>query len=60
MFKRPYILAIVSLLLIPAVAVLGGILFFPSIRKSPPVMRIMSLWFLPCFFLVRSKKRSYG
>ena len=83
MFKRPYVLAIVSFLMIPAVTVLAGILInsidpeiaartsnyernyrLLSLAKSLSVLAvllvIMGLWFLTCFFLVKSKKRSYG
>jgi hypothetical protein len=83
MFKRPYVLAVVSFLMIPAVTVLAGILInsidpeiaartsnyernyrLLSLAKSLSVLAvllvIMGLWFLTCFFLVKSKKRSYG
>jgi hypothetical protein len=83
MFKRPYVLAIVSFLMIPAVTVLAGILInsidpeiaartsnyernyrLLSLAKTLSVLAvllvIMGLWFLTCFFLVKSKKRSYG
>jgi hypothetical protein len=83
MFKRSYVLAVVSFLVIPAVTVLAGILInsidpeiaartsnyernyrLLSLAKSLSVLAvllvIMGLWFLTCFFLVKSKKRSYG
>lgn len=83
MFKRPYVLAIVSFLMIPAVAVLGGMLVVSinpeiaaghsnyernyrllsltqSISMWAVLLVIMGLWLLTCFFLVKSKKRSYG
>ncbi len=83
MFKRPYVLAIISFLIIPAVTVLAGILInsidpeiaartsnyernyrLLSLAKTLSVLSvvlvIMGLWFLTCFFLVKSKKRSYG
>jgi hypothetical protein len=82
-FKRPYVLAIVSFLMIPAVTVLAGILInsidpeiavrtsnyernyrLLSLAKNLSLLAvllvIMGFWFLTCFFLVRSKKRSYG
>jgi hypothetical protein len=83
MFKRSYVLAIVSFLVIPAVTVLAGMLINSidpeiAVRTSnyernyrlltqaknlsmlAVLMVIVSLWFLTCFFLVKSKKRSYG
>src|SRR6266403_2482711 len=83
MFKRPYVLAIVSFLMIPAVTVLAGMLINsinPEIAAGTSnyernywllnlartlsmlavLLVIVSLWFLTCFFLVKSKKRSYG
>jgi hypothetical protein len=83
MFKRPYVLAIVSFLMIPAVTVLGGLLInsinpeiaarFPNYERNfrllslvktlsmlTGLLVIMVLWFLTYFFLVKSKKRSYG
>jgi hypothetical protein len=83
MFKRPYVLAIVSFLMIPAVTVLAGMLINsidPEIAARTSnyernywllnlartlsmlavLLVIVSLWFLTCFFLVKSKKRSYG
>jgi len=83
MFKRPYILAIVSFLMIPAVSVLAALLInfidpeiaagyanyernyrLLSLAKTLSVwavlLVIMGLWFLTCFFLVKSKQRSYG
>jgi hypothetical protein len=83
MLKRPYVLAIVSFLTIPAVTMLAGMLInsinpeiaartsnyernyrLLSLAKTLSVFAvllvIMGLWFLTCFFLVKSKKRSYG
>ena len=83
MFKRPYVLAIVSFLMIPAVSVLAAMLInsidpeiaagyanyernyrLLSLAKTVSVwavlLVIMGLWFLTCFFLVKSKQRSYG
>ena len=83
MFKRPYVLAIVSFLMIPAVSVLAAMLInsinpeiaaghssyernyrLLSLAKNLSMLAlllvIMGLWFLTCFFLVKSKKRSYG
>ncbi len=83
LFKRPYVLAIVFFLMIPAVTVLGGILInsinpeiaagqsnyernyrLLSLAKHLSMLAgllvIMGLWFLTCFFLLKSKKRSYG
>jgi hypothetical protein len=83
MFKRPYVLAIVSFLMIPAVSVLAAMLINSinpeiaaghsnyernyrlfSLAKNLSMLAvllvIMGLWFLTCFFLVKSKKRSYG
>jgi hypothetical protein len=83
MFKRPYVLAIVSFLMIPVTTVLGGLLInsidpeiaaghanyernyrLLSLAKNLFMLAllvvIMGLWFLTCFFLVKSKKRSYG
>ena len=83
MFKRPYVLAIVSFLMIPVTTVLGGLLInsidpeiaaghasyernyrLLSLAKNLSMLAllvvIMGLWFLTCFFLVKSKKRSYG
>ena len=82
MFKKHYVLAIVSFLLIPAVTVLAGMLFSsinPEIAAGHPnyernyrllnaarnlsmlaaLMVNTGLWFLTCFFLIKSKKRSY-
>jgi hypothetical protein len=82
MFKRPYVLAIVSFLTIAAVTVLAGMLInsinpeiavrtsnyernyrLLSLAKTLSVFAvllvIMGLWFLTCFFLIKSKKRSY-
>src|SRR5438309_5090587 len=83
MFKRPYALAIVSFLMIPAVTVLAGMLinsidpeiaartsnyernyWLLTLAKNLSMLAVLlvivSLWFLSCFFLVKSKKRSYG
>jgi hypothetical protein len=83
MFKRPYVLAVVSFLVIPAVTVLAGMLInsidpeiaartsnyernfwlltqAKNLSMLAVSMVIVSLWFLTCFFLVKSKKRSYG
>ena len=83
MFKRPYVLAIVSFLMIPAISVLAALLInsidpeiaagyanyernyrLLSLAKTVSVwavlLVIMGLWFLTCFFLVKSKQRSYG
>ena len=82
MFNRSYVLAIVSLLMIPAVVVLCGVLInfinpeiaagYPnyernyrllSLAKSLSMLAgllvVTGLWFLTCFFLIKSKKRSY-
>ena len=82
MFKRPYVLAIVSFLTIPAVTVLAGILInsidpeialhtsnyernyrllnlAKTLSMLAVLLVIVGLWFLTCFFLVKSKKRSY-
>jgi hypothetical protein len=83
MFKRPYLLALVSFFMIPALTVLGGLLinsinpeiaaghanyernyWLLSLVKTLSMLVgslvILGLWFLTCFFLVKSKKRSYG
>jgi hypothetical protein len=83
MFKKHYVLAIVSFLSIPAVTVLAGMLFIsinPEIAAGHPdyernyrlldlakhlsllagLLVNVGLWFLTCFFLLKSKKRSYG
>ena len=83
MLKRPYVLAIVSFLMIPGVTLLGGMainfinpeiaaghanyernFWLLSLAKNlsmlAGLMVIMALWFLTGFFLVKSKKRSYG
>jgi len=83
MSKKTYILAIVSFLLIPAVAVVGALVFDainPEIAAGHPdyvrnyrllalakklsllaaLLVIAGLWFLTCFFLIKSKNRSYG
>jgi len=82
MFKRPYVLAIVSFLMIPAVTVLAGRLInsinpeiaarFPNYERNFQLLSlakilsmlavllvIIGLWFLTCFFLIKSRKRSY-
>jgi hypothetical protein len=82
MFKRPYVLAIVSFLMIPAVTVLAGRLInsinpeiaarFPNYERNfrllslakilsmlAVLLVIIGLWFLTCFFLIKSRKRSY-
>jgi hypothetical protein len=83
MFERPYVLAIVSFLIIPAVSVLAAMSInsinpeiaaghsnyernyrLLSLAKNLSMLAlllvIIGLWFLTCFFLVKSKKRSYG
>jgi len=83
MFKRTYLLAILSLLMIPAVTVVGGLMInfidpeiavrsanyernFWLLRlvKSLSMLTLflanMGLWLLACFFLLKSKQRSYG
>ena len=83
MFKRAYVLAIVSYLMIPAVSVLATMLInsvnpdiaaghsnyernyrLLSLAKNLSMLAVllvtMGLWFLTCFFLVKSKQRSYG
>ena len=83
MFKRPYVLAIVSFLIIPAVSVLAAMLInsidpeiaartsnyernyqLLNLAKNLSMFAVflvmMGFWFLTCFFLVKSKKRSYG
>jgi len=83
MFERPYVLAIVSFLIIPAVSVLAAMSInsinpkiaaghssyernyrLLSLAKNLSMLAvllvIMGLWFLTCFFLIKSKKRSYG
>ena len=83
MFKRSYVLAIASLLMIPAVTVLGGWLInsidpeiaagFPNYERNFRLLNlakhlsilagslmIMLLWLLTGFYLIKSKKRSYG
>ena len=83
MFRRPYVLAIVSSLMIFAVTVLAGRLinsinpeiaagdsnyernyWLLSLAKHLSILAVLlviiGLWFLTCFFLVKSKKRSYG
>ena len=83
MYKRPYVLAIVSFLMIPAVTVLGGMLInsinpeiaarssnyernfqLLNLAKHLSMLAgslvIMLLWLLSCFFLIKSKQRSYG
>jgi len=83
MLKRPYVLAIVSFLMIPAVFVpammlvsfidpeiaLGTSNYERNFRllslvkllsMSAVSLVAMALWFLSCFFLLKSKKRFYG
>jgi hypothetical protein len=83
MFKKDYVLAVVSFLLIPAVVVAGGMLIIsinPEIAAGYPnyarnfwllnlvkkffmlavFLASMGLWFLTCFFLVKSKQQSYA
>jgi hypothetical protein len=83
MFKRPYVLAIVSFLMIPVISVFTPMLInsinieiaaglanyernyrLLSLAKNlfllAVLLVIIGLWFLTCFFLVKSKKRSYG
>ena len=83
MFKRPYVLALVSILMIPAITVLAGMLInfidpeiaartsnyernyrLLSMAKNISMLAVLlvviGLWFLTCFFLVKSKQRSYG
>ncbi len=83
MFKRPYVRAIVSFLMIPAVTVLAGMLInsidpeiaartsnyernfwlltqAKNLSMLAVLLMTMGLWFLTCFFLIKSKKRSYG
>jgi hypothetical protein len=82
MFKKPYLFAIVSFLMIP-VSVLAVMLInfinpeiaagYPNYERNYRLLSLaknlsllavlllnMGLWFLTCFFLVKSKKRSYG
>jgi len=82
MLKRPYILAIVSFLAIPAIFVPAMMLItfidpeialrtanyernfqLVSLVKQLCMLAVslvaMGLWFLACFFLIRSKKQSY-
>jgi hypothetical protein len=82
MVKKHYVLSITSFLLIPAVSVLGGMVFIsinPEIAAGTPnyvrnyrlldlaknftllaiLLVNMGLWFLTCFFLLKSKKQSY-
>jgi hypothetical protein len=83
MFKRPYVLATVSFLMIPAVFLPAMMLVsfidpeialrtsnyernyqLLSLAKQLCMLAVslvaMGLWFLTCFFLIKSKKRSYG
>ena len=83
MLKRPYVLAIVFFLMIPAVSVLAALLInsidpeiaartsnyernyqLLNLAKNLSMFAVflvmMGFWFLTCFFLVKSKKRSYG
>jgi hypothetical protein len=82
MFKKDYVLAVVSFLLIPAVVVAGGMLInfinpeiaagyhnyernfrLVDLAKKFSMLTVllvsMVLWFLTCFFLLKSKKQSY-
>src|SRR4249920_3686518 len=82
MFKRPYVLALVPILMIPAVAVFAGMLInlinpeiaagYPnyernyrllSLAKNLSLLAVLLVvigsWLLTCFFLIKSKKRSY-
>jgi hypothetical protein len=82
MFKKDYVLAVVSFLLIPAVVVAGGMLInfinpeiaagYPNYERNFRLLDLakkfsmlavllvsMGLWFLTCFFLVKSKQQSY-
>jgi hypothetical protein len=82
MVKKDYIMAILSFLLIPPVALLGGKIFIsinPEIAahtqnyvlnywlldktRNACILAAflvnVGLWFLSCFFLLRSKKQSY-
>src|SRR5262245_9471489 len=83
MLKRPYILAIVSFLAIPAIFVPAMMLIIfidpeialrtsnyernfrlVNLMKQLCMLAVsllaMGLWFLACFFLIQSKKRSYA
>jgi hypothetical protein len=83
LFKKPYVLAIVSFLMIPAVSVLAAMLInsinpeiaaghsnyernyrLLSVAKNLSMLAVllvnMGLWFLTCFFLVKSKKHRMG
>jgi hypothetical protein len=83
MSKKTYVLAIVSFLLIPAVAVVGAFVINainPEVAAGHPdyvrnfrlldlakrlsmwaaLLVIAGLWCLTCFFLIKSKIRSYG
>jgi len=83
MFKKYYVLAIVSFLLIPAVAVSAAMVFnfinpeiaaghssyernyrLLNMAKNLSMLAALlvnaGLWFLTCFFLVKSKKQAYG
>jgi hypothetical protein len=82
MSKKTYVLAIVTFLLIPAVAVVGAFVINainPEVAAGHPdyvrnfrlldlakklsmwaaLLVIAGLWFLTCFFLIKSKIRSY-
>ena len=83
MFKRPYVLAIVSFLIIPVIVVFVPMLInsidpeiaaghanyernfrlltlAKNLSLSAVLAVTMGLWFLTCFFLIKSKQRSYG
>ena len=83
MLKRPYVLAMVSFLMIPAVTMLGGMLInsinpeiaarssnyernfqLLNLAKHLSMLAgslvILLLWLLTCFFLIKSKQRTYG
>src|SRR5262245_30302566 len=83
MLKRPYVLAIVSFLMIPAVFVPAMMLvtfidpeialrtsnyernfqlvtLVKQLCMAAVSLLAIGLWFLSCFFLIKSKKRSYG
>jgi hypothetical protein len=82
MFKKYYVLAIFSFLLIPVVTISGGRLFqlidpdialhYPNYVRNSRILDLarhvvlfssfavdVGLWFLTCFFLVKSKRQSY-
>ena len=82
MFKKHYVLAIVSYLFIPVVTLLGATLFnsinpeiaagYPNYERNYRLLHVaknlslltallvnMVLWFLTCFFLLKSKNQSH-